>query len=237
MADDQFGEVLAAVARDLLAEPDVQQTLQRAVELAARHLDGEVWASVSITHRRRDVDTPAASDERARRADQLQYELSEGPCLDAIAEHETFYIDDLESDRRYPQWSRRVASEVGARSILSFQLFTSVDTLGALNLYSPHVAAFDELDLEEGRVFAAQAAVALQSARTEEQLRLSMHTRTTIGQAQGILMERYAISAERAFEFLRRLSQNQNIKLITVADRIVATRETPRQGGHGQSRP
>ena len=81
-----FDERLAAVARDLLNAPDVQRTLQAVVEAAAANLDGQVWASVSLVTRRREVETPASSDDRAVRADQLQYELEQGPCLDAIWE-------------------------------------------------------------------------------------------------------------------------------------------------------
>ena len=48
-----------------------------------------------------------------------------------------------------------------------------------------------------------------------------------IGQAQGILMERYTIDPEQAFNVLRRVSQDNNIKLIRVADELVRTRRTP----------
>jgi hypothetical protein len=77
--EHDFDERLAAIARELVHEPDMQHTLQRIVELAAANLDREVYASVSLVRRRRQVQTPAASDERAARADQLQYEASQGP--------------------------------------------------------------------------------------------------------------------------------------------------------------
>jgi GAF domain-containing protein len=227
-----FSALLGSVARELLAEPDVQQTLQRAVEMAAEHLAagyfvGEVYASVSLVRNRRRVETEASSDERATRADQLQYELKQGPCLDAIWERETFQIDDLTTDERYPEWSRRVVADTGIRSSLSFQLFTSGDSLGALNLYSPEVAGFNEEDRVEGLMFAAHAAVALKSAQTEEQLRSAITTRTLIGQAQGILMERYKIPPDRAFEVLRRVSHHVHVKLRDVALHLVETGETP----------
>ncbi|HEX2301414.1 MAG TPA: hypothetical protein VHH34_23430 [Pseudonocardiaceae bacterium] len=73
-----FNERLAAIARELVNEPDMQHTLQRVVEAAAQNLEGEVWSSVSLVRERRQVQTPASSDDRAERADQLQYELEEG---------------------------------------------------------------------------------------------------------------------------------------------------------------
>jgi GAF domain-containing protein len=224
-----FEERLTAIARDLLNERDVQHTLQRVVEGAAVTLEGEVWASVSLVKQRREVTTPATSDDRAARADALQYETQQGPCLDAIWERETFQIDDLTVDQRYPRWSRVVAEQTGIRSSLSLQLFTDEEhnSLGALNLYSPRPSAFDPETRGEGLAFAAQAAIALHSARTEEHLRSAIATRTAIGQAQGILMERLKITATQAFGVLNALSQERNEKLRDVARRLVETGEIP----------
>lgn len=228
----EFEERLAAIARDLLNERDVQHILQRVVDTAAATLDGGVWASVSMVKRHREVETHASSDVRATRADELQYETGEGPCLDAIWERETFQIDDLTADEHYPRWSVAVAEQTGICSSLSLQLFTDHEqrSLGALNLYSPRPRAFDAETRGEAVAFAAQAAVALQSATTEEHLRSAIATRTVIGQAEGILMERLKITAEQAFGVLSRLSQERNEKLRDVARLLVETGEIPR--GH-----
>jgi GAF domain-containing protein len=224
-----FDERLASIARDLLNEPDVEHTVQRVVDLAAEHLGGVIYASVSLVRQRRRVETPASSDDRALQADQLQYEVGEGPCLDAIWEQETFQIDDMITEERYPIYSRRVAERTGIRSSLSFQLFTDEDSLGALNLYSPQPRAFDEVARAEGFVFAAQAAVALRSAQHEEHLRAGMATRNLIGQAQGIVMERFKVTPNQAFAILARISQETNSRLRDVARYLVDTREFPRQ--------
>ncbi len=222
-----FDERLAAIARELVNEPHMEDTLQRIVELAAAHLDGEVYASVSLVQQRREVQTPASSDERATRADQLQYELGEGPCLDAIWEQDTFQIDDMTTEQRYPDWARRVVEQTGIRSSLSLQLFTNEDSLGALNLYAAKPRGFDAESRGEGLAFAAQAAVALRSVQKEQHLHAAMTTRNLIGQAQGILMERFKVTAEQAFAALSRVSQESNVKLRDVAQRLVDTGETP----------
>ena len=224
-----FDERLASIARDLLNEPDVEHTVQRVVDLAAEHLGGVIYASVSLVRQRRRVETPASSDDRALQADQLQYEVGEGPCLDAIWEQETFLIDDMTTEERYPTYSRRVAERTGIRSSLSFQLFTDEDSLGALNLYSPQPRAFDEVARAEGFVFAAQAAVALRSAQHEEHLRAGMATRNLIGQAQGILMERFKVTPNQAFAILARISQETNSKLRDVSRYLVDTGTFPRR--------
>jgi hypothetical protein len=86
---DTFNERLAAIARALLHEPHVQATLQRTVDDAAATLDAPVYASVSLVLHRRQVETAVYTDDRALRADQLQYELGEGPCLDAVWQQDT----------------------------------------------------------------------------------------------------------------------------------------------------
>ncbi|MGY1841775.1 MULTISPECIES: GAF and ANTAR domain-containing protein [unclassified Modestobacter] len=228
MAEERnFDQRLAAITRALLAEPDVEDMVQRVVEAAAATLKPEVYVSVSLTRRNREVETAAASDERAVRADRLQYELGEGPCLDAIWDHEVLQIDDLTTDEQYPRWSSKAAEETGIRSVLSLQLFTQDGSLGALNLFSPQVRAFDSEDRGEGQAFAAQAAPALRRALNEENLRTAMATRTLIGQAQGILMERLKVTPEQAFSILSRLSQDTNTKLREVARRLTETGEVP----------
>jgi len=116
---DSFNVRLAAIARALLHEPDVQATLKRTVADAAATLDGALYASVSLVLHRRQVETPVYTDDRALWTDQLQYELGQGPCLDAVWEQDTFGIDDLSTEPRYGEWGRRVVAETGIRSSLS----------------------------------------------------------------------------------------------------------------------
>jgi AmiR/NasT family two-component response regulator len=78
-------------------------------------------------------------------------------------------------------------------------------------------------------VFAAHAAVALRSAQDKQSLRIAMTTRNLIGQAQGILMERFKMTAEQAFAVLARVSQQTNVKLRDVAQRLIDTGQTPGQ--------
>jgi len=221
-----LSETFAAVARKLLGEGDVHQTLARVVQLAVETIDGCDYAGVSLL-RGRDIESPAQTDEMVGIADRLQVRLSEGPCLSAIREHQTVQIDDLSTDQRWPQWGPKVSRELGVRSMLAFQLYNSRASLGALNLYSKHTNAFDDDALGVGLVFASHAAVALTGAQIEENLQRAVQTRNLIGQAQGILMERFALSADKAFELLRRVSQQQNVKLRDVAMRLVTTRATP----------
>jgi AmiR/NasT family two-component response regulator len=76
-------------------------------------------------------------------------------------------------------------------------------------------------------VVAAHASVALARIRSERDLWRAIDSRHLIGQAQGILMERFKLSPERAFSVLRRHSQQHNIKLHQVAGELISTGKLP----------
>jgi transcriptional regulator with GAF, ATPase, and Fis domain len=213
-------DAFAEMARSLLAQGDVQHTLQKICDLAVETIDGCDHAGISFL-RGRKVDTPAASDDVPRQVDIIQYEVDEGPCLDAIREHEVFETGDLGKEQRWPRFAARAQRETGITSMLSFRLFVAGDTLGALNLHSKAADAFGEDSRKVGLVFAAHAAVALSSAIHGEQMEEALQSRDLIGQAKGILMAREGITADQAFDMLRRASQRLNVKLRDVAGGII----------------
>ncbi|SDE30392.1 GAF and ANTAR domain-containing protein [Auraticoccus monumenti] len=220
-------EQLAEAARDLEAEPDTQHTLERSVALALELVPHADQAGISIVHRKGRIETPAASTDAVLRADELQYQLAEGPSLDAIWTQDIVTSEDLRQDPRWPQWAPQVSSHLNLVSMLCVQLFTSTTVVGGINLYSTRSHAFDRDDLDIAGYLAAHVAVAVAESQTEDQLRLAAVNRTAIGQAQGIVMERFSVDANRAFDLLRRVSQSSNTRLLLVATDIVSTRRVP----------
>ena len=169
------------------------------------------------------------------RADALQHEAGEGPCLDALRLGEPFYAEDLSDDARWPAFGP-AATALGMRSLLALPL-SSHETVGALNLYAGYPHAFGVVDRARAVLLAGLAALAFTSARsheTEERTAANLHaaltTREVIGQAQGILMERERITGNQAFDILRRASQHLNIKLREVAQSLVDTGARPDTG-------
>lgn len=221
-----FATQLADAARAMHGGSSTQETLDKVVSVATELIHGCDLVGISVV-RRGGIDTPAASDEQLRRVDELQFELKEGPCFDALRTHETVCSGDLAGDARWPRWGPLVATEVGARSIVSYRLFTTEDTLGALNLYARTVGAFDDDDVTDGYALAAHVAVALAAADSVEHLETAINNRTAIGRAEGILMERFDLTPAQAFAVLRRVSQHRNVRLHLVADELVRTRQTP----------
>ncbi len=226
MSEQDIAADLAAAARELQSESDVANTLEKAIKLCVELIECCDDAGVSIVHRR-GIDTPAATSDAVARGDALQYELNEGPCLDAIRDHELIHSPDLANDDRWPNWGPRTTAEGDVRSMLCVRLYVDEDNLGALNLYSRRVNGFDASQQAEALALAAHVAIALTAAREIEHLHDSVASRTVIGQAQGILMERFDIDSGRAFDVLRRVSQDKNVRLHKVAAELIATRKTP----------
>jgi GAF domain-containing protein len=165
----------------------------------------------------------AATAELAQRVDQVQYDTGQGPCLDAIREQRTVRVSDMRTETRWPQFTRR-AAQLGVVSTLSFQLFVQRDNLGSLNLCAQQADAFDDESEHVGLLVAAHAAVALSGAQHQQHLSTALGSRDLIGQAKGILMERYKLTAGQAFAVLARTSQESNTKLVNVARTVAETR-------------
>ncbi len=222
----EFDRHLASAARAMSEEPSTQSTLERAVQVATELIDSCDLAGISVV-RGRQIETPAASQESLRRMDELQFELEEGPCRDALKENEVVQASDLATDPRWPLWGPQTVEEVGVHSSLSLRLFLEGEDLGALNLYAYAVDAFDGEDLLDGLVLAAHASVALANALEQDQLKQAMDTRRVIGEATGMLRERFDLSTDQAFGVLKRVSSAQNVKLYRVARYLVETGDLP----------
>jgi hypothetical protein len=223
----------SGVAVALFAAGSVAATLQRIVELAEVTVDGCEAAGILLLGGSTPT-TIAASRDLVTTVDGLQIKAGEGPCLEAASAGGTVYADDLVDTSRWPEFAP-AAVAMGVRCVLAYSL--SVDRPSALNLYSRLPAAFGATDRAQGQLFATLAGLALDSAeeraieeRRSANLLEAMRTRELIGQAQGILMERERISAEAAFEVLRKASQRMNVKLREVAEALVETGEAPDRG-------
>ncbi|MDI6626746.1 MAG: GAF and ANTAR domain-containing protein [Rhodococcus sp. (in: high G+C Gram-positive bacteria)] len=164
----------------------------------------------------------ASTDPLAEKLCRLQYELDEGPIPTEVRHFDVVVSDDLTSEPRWPEFAVLAVNE-GFKSLAAFQLYSNADDLGALIFYSDEPRAFDVDAVEIGEALAAHAAIALLSARDNEQFRTGLASRDIIGQAKGMIMERYDLDAVQAFELLAKLSQQQNQPLHKVAHDLVDT--------------
>jgi transcriptional regulator with GAF, ATPase, and Fis domain len=220
-----------AVSREMFRQADVAQTLVTVARLARQAFFCDA-ATVELTERETLV-AAAATDSAVGHASELQYRLGEGPGLDAVVVGEVLVVDDLRLEGRYPSWAPR-AAELGWSSVVAVPLAED-DVTAALSLYGRSPRSLRQVDLALVEVFAAHAALALAAASERDHLTRAVQTRGLIGQAQGILMQRYDIEAEQAFTVMRRYSSHLNRKLRDVASDVVRDRAVPRQADWANS--
>ena len=216
----EIAEAMAEVAAALRTPIDLDDTLELITRSAADTIPGIVEASISITTRTGEIQTLAPTGPQVTRADHLQYELGEGPCLDAALEEPVVAVNDLAADPRWPDFGPKAAA-LGFGSQVAFQFRAEPHVRGALNLYAREPNEIDRDAIELGSMFAGQIAVAMGWARQDQTMTAALATRNLIGQAVGIVMERYKLDSDRAFAFLTRLSQTSNTKLHTIATALV----------------
>ena len=216
-------ERLAQIARELrVAGEDQTSAMQRIAQAAVEAIEGAEYASVTLVSARGVLTTPVAVGDLARQCDSVQQQLGQGPCLDAAAGTDTVvWVDDMATETRWPEFARAAAS-LGIAAMVCFTLFVSEDgSFGALNVHSTTPGSFDARARSLGELFAAHAAVEMASVYENDQIRTALTTRDTIGQAKGMLMQRYAIDDSQAFQLLARMSQERNIKLAVIAQYVI----------------
>lgn len=221
--EDTLAETLSAFARSS-EQLDPHDTLVEVVRAAVELIPGCDEASISVVRGRRMVTSEAASGDLPRAVDAVQERLQEGPCLDTAYLHASVRVADMASETRWPLFAPAALAE-GAAAMLSLPLYVKDDHLGALNLISRRAGAFTDESEHVGLMFAVHAAVAYAAARREERMSRGLLTQQVIGQAQGILMERYKFTDDRAFALLVRASQHRNIKLRDLALELVRSGE------------
>lgn len=220
--DDARLREFLSTGRRFAATSTVEQTLELVLTAAVDASPATDLAGVLLLEERGKITSPATTDEVVNELDQVQAEYNEGPCVESIYDEEMVLVQDFtEHLERWPHFARR-ALDLGIHSSLSFQLFTEGSRAGSLNLFSRRPHAFSEDDRVLGALFANQAGLALRGARRVAQLDRAVASRDVIGMAKGILVERFRIGDDEAFQRLVQSSQHTNMKLVDVARWLVS---------------
>jgi hypothetical protein len=223
--DSGIAAEFARMALELHDEPGVDETIEKVLEFALRAVACDA-AAVLLVHKGGKVDVATATEQLAIDAAAAQIACGEGPGLAVLDQPAGLMVRDAALDQRWPTWSARFGS-LGLRSVLSVRLSAGGSTLGALELYDAEPDRFDSDDEAVAQILGRHASVALSQARQESTLWQAIDARKLIGQAQGLLMERFDLDADQAFAVLRRYSQDNNVKLREVARLLVETRRLP----------
>jgi GAF domain-containing protein len=225
---DTTASRFAQLAIELHDAPGVNETVDAVVEFALQALNC-TYAGVALSTRGHRAEIAAVTDPVVADVYELQIGNRNGPLVTAMRDRTPILIRDTGTDDRWPEWAAKVAA-LGVRSVLDVPLTTGRQTswtVGVLGLYSPKPDAFAPDDEAVAHILARHASVALASARHEAALAQAVDARKLVGQAMGILMERFDIDSDRAFAVLRRYSQDTNTKLRDVAQQLIDTRKLP----------
>jgi len=225
---DELAAVSARMSGLLLTHETVTTALGLVTSLAVQTVPGSVGSGVSLVDEsgRR---TSAATDDRVERADALQYERDEGPCLAATALRQVIRVDDLTHDPRWPRWSA-AAQPLGLRAVLSAPLVAGDRALGAMKVYAEVPAAFDAHAERLMALFAAQAAVLVANVQAYERaqrlsdgLRQTVRDRDVVSVAKGVLMARHGVDEDTAFGMLLSRATQETAPLREVARSVAAS--------------
>jgi GAF domain-containing protein len=214
---------MAELARSVAGPRDIDDVLSGVTATAVELLTGADTAGVLLVSKGGKFESLFGTSELIYDVDRLQEKHNAGPCVEAAVNELIVRTEDFETETRWPQYSREVC-KLGVRSSISFKLYTGDRTAGALNVFSRRPHSFDADSEVIGSILAAHAAAAILANRESQQLQAALLSRDLIGQAKGILMERFDVDAVGAFEMLRKLSQQLNVRLAEIARRVVETR-------------
>jgi GAF domain-containing protein len=219
---------IAQIVQDLYGRPDTDSdtVIAELAEHAAVEIPGAEYAGVTVTRNAKQIDTPATTHKWPLLLDEIQQRHGEGPCLTAAWEEKIIHVADLTTDERFPLYARDALTETPIRSVMAFQMWIAGEQMGALNVYAETAHAFGPQTREIGLVFAAHSSVAWNAARRDEQFKRALTSRDVIGQAKGMLMERYGVNAIQAFDLLRKLSQDSNTPLIQIAADLIEKQQS-----------
>ena len=224
---DELAVLTGRMAGGFLTEENASKAVQSLAYVLKDSVPGSAGAGASIINPRGRRESTGATDPVVLRADKLQYELGQGPCLSAWAEQSAVIIQDTEQETRWPRWTAAVA-DLPLRSVLSAPLATEGRRIGALKVYSPIPMAFDDHSVFLIERLAAPAAVMLGNVRDREatqrlstQLVEALANRDMVSRAEGVLIERMNITSREAFTMMLSASRAEGKPLHEVAREIL----------------
>jgi GAF domain-containing protein len=224
---DELAALTVRIADLLLTHETVDEAVSALAQALKEAIPGTLGAGVSLMDTRGRRTSTASTDPDILQADQLQYDLGQGPCLTAWAQQATVTVEDTRTDHRWPAWSRAIA-ELPVRAVISAPLSTPDGAIGALKVYSPIPNGFDSKAIHLLELLARPAALMLANTqardaaqRLSDGLISALGARDSIATATGIMMERLHVSRDQALATLISTSRRQNEPLHQLAQGII----------------
>lgn len=210
-----LAEKVSVLSRTVPSQATITSILCRLQAAVGAELGGALLLGPRNT-----IESATGSDDVVERADAIQADLGEGPDLTLLDGMQSLMVSDTHGETRWPRWAEAVAA-LGLRSLVSVKLSTRDRVLGSVNLYSRRPDAFTDDDREVAEDLARRAGVTVAASLTTRDLPAAMDFHVLMGQAQGIVMERFDLTSDEAFRVLLRHSQRTDTKLRSVAQQVV----------------
>lgn len=224
-ADDQrLADALDGLTQALWTHETPESSLAWLTKAALTAVPGAVAAGVTLRDHSGALESFAVTADFVMEVDAVQYRYGEGPCVASLRHGPVNLVNDLAADPRWPAFAREAVA-LGVGGMLSAHMFDWDGMAGSLNFYADRPDAFATGAESAGRMYASQLAMTFALSQRATRLREALSSRTEIGAALGILMERHQLDKERAFDLLRTRSQGRNIKLREVARHVVQMRQ------------
>ena len=221
-----FAPALAEAAATMHLQPTLPETMQAIVDLAVSLIPGVDHAAITLEHRTgrrpRPPETVTVSDDTAWELEQVQFQLRQGPLLEVLAEGgRSLVVESVAVDPRWREFAHH-SRPLGLRSVLVFRLCAGTTSPGVLTLYSTSADEIDPAAKVLAELFAVHASYAYERRRELEHLNVALASRERIGNAVGVVMERFGLDPQRAFDYLSRVAATQEIKVREVAHELLA---------------
>jgi hypothetical protein len=181
---------------------------------------GLLGVAVNLTSGQGSAGVVAASDDRCRQMDELQFSVGEGPCYDAVLRSRPVLTADLAAEGT-AQWPGFTATALaaGVAAVFAFPLQVGAMCLGVLDVYAARSGSLGE----------AQVATALRYARAATAILLdgspgladAVDNRAEIYQAQGMVMVARSLGVAEALARMRAHAFARDLPLLAVALEIL----------------
>jgi GAF domain-containing protein len=218
------------VAQDLMTQPDLAATHERIVSMAVK-LTGCTSAAILTVRPPAGPAVGASTDPQlAAQLGRIAAGTTDGPAVQAQLLGRGLNCPSMDSERRWPEYARRVLSETAIRSEAAYPLRAEGCDFGVLSMYSVEDGYFRDEVCSVAEIFTGHALMAMLLANERNKaanLEIGLLSNREIGMAIGVLMTRHRSTEQQAFDMLRMTSQHDHRKLREVAADVVLTGQLP----------
>lgn len=218
---------LAALVREIQEDDTIglSTALGKLTSSAAHDVPGAQYAGITAVDENGGIHAATATHRYSALLDYLQQRYDQGPCLEAARQRHSVSVTDLVGDSRWPNFRAAALDATPVRSMICFDLSAGSQSFGALNLHAepPHSFGAEAFDI--AHTYSIHIAAVWNSLLRMGRIQSALRSRDIIGQAEGMLMHRFGISADEAFVLLERLATSAKLPLDDICTRLALRRE------------